>query len=144
MSPLEKMNIERECARLISRYAYLNDARAFDELASLFSDDGVLYRPASPDKPVSGREAILAAFKTRPVDAMTFHLCTDVMIDVEDDSNAVGRSRVLLLAATRASQAGALPTEVRPPVPGTFTDRFVLTESGWKFSERRGSLWIGL
>lgn len=125
------------CARLIAAYGYLNDERAFGALADLFTEDATLYRPAAPDRAVVGRAAILAAFQARSADLATFHVCTDMLIDVEDASHARGRSRILLLT----SQRGAAPATAAP-MPGTFVDRFRLTAEGWKFSERRGALWI--
>lgn len=128
MNDSERMLIERSCARLVAAYGYFNDERSFDALADLFADDAVLYRPAAPDQPVSGRAAILASFASRPASRVTFHVCTDVLIDVDDATGASGRSRILLLGGVGA------------PVPGMFRDRFILTAAGWRFAERRGTL----
>ena len=135
------MSIERECARLILKYAYLNDERNFEALADLFTEQSVLYRPAAPEQAIVGRSAILEVFKKRPIEVATFHICSDIIIDVEDDYVACGRSRILLLSGTK-TEGNPLPTELKPAVPGTFRDRFQLTEGGWKFAERRGSLWV--
>jgi ketosteroid isomerase-like protein len=129
------------CTGLISHYAYLNDERRFDDLAALFTDDAVLYRPSAPDQAVIGRAAILAAFRKRPADAMTFHVCSDVIIDVQGADLALGQSRILLLSATRPEQGASAPP-ANMPVPGVFRDRFVRTAAGWKFAERRGMFWI--
>ena len=37
---------------LVHRYAYLNDERDVAAIAEMFTDDGMLYRPAAPDKPI--------------------------------------------------------------------------------------------
>lgn len=142
MQHTDESLIRQACADLIVRYAYLNDERRFDELADLFTEDAVLYRPSSPEQGIAGRPAILEAFRKRPAEAMTFHVTTDVLIDVENVEQAQGRSRILLLSATRPPEAGALPSDAKPAVPGVFRDRFQLTEQGWKFSERRGMFWI--
>lgn len=132
--------IQRACTELISRYAYLNDERRFEELAALFTEDALLYRPSAPDQAIRGREAILAAFRKRAADTMTFHVCSDVLIDVQGADRAQGRSRILLLSALRPAD-GTTP-QAGAPVPGVFADRFALTEDGWKFAERRGAFWI--
>lgn len=141
MNLTDRMNIERECSRLILTYAYLNDERNFQLLASLFTEDALLYRPASPMQAIIGRTAILEAFKKRPLDTTTFHVCGDIVVDVENDNEATARSRILLLSGTRASDHTA-PTDIKPVVPGSFRDRFQLTEDGWKFKERHGAFWI--
>jgi ketosteroid isomerase-like protein len=134
--------IERECTRLIYQYAYWNDERNFEALAGMFTEDAVLYRPSSPEVATVGRSAILEAFRKRPAEVMTFHVCSDVLIDVEGPGTAVGRSRILLLSGARPADGDAAPAEARPALPGTFRDRFRLTETGWKFAERRGSFWV--
>ena len=120
MYSIDRISIERECARLIFKYAYLNDERNFEALVDLFTEDAVLYRPASQGQAIVGHSAILDAFKSRPVDVATFHVCSDIIIDIEDDSMACGRSRILLLSGTKPPGSGAVPTEAKPPVPGTF------------------------
>jgi len=140
---IQHLLIGQECQRLIHRYAYLNDERDFDALIELFTDDAILYRPSAPATPLVGREVILAAFRSRPADLRTFHLCTDVIVDVEDPEHALARSRVVLLSGARSdSETGIVDVVSKPPAPGTFQDRLRLTAQGWKFSERRGSFWI--
>lgn len=135
-------SIERACARLISQYAYLNDERRFDELSQLFSEDALLYRPSAPEQAIRGRAAILQAFEKRPANAMTFHICSDILIDVKDETCAVGRSRILLLSAARPEDGQLATVESKVPVPGVFHDVFRLTGQGWQFAERRGAFWI--
>jgi hypothetical protein len=134
--------IRQACTDLIVRYAWLNDERRFDELAALFAEDAVLYRPSAPTQGIAGRGAILEAFRKRPFETMTFHVTSDVLVEVQDEEHAQARSRILLLSGTRPQDAGALPLELKAPVPGVFRDRFLLTPQGWKFSERRGAFWI--
>ena len=66
MTRAEEIAIEWECARLINRYALLNDAGRWDELVALYAEDGLMTRPTAPDAPIVGREALLAAFTARP------------------------------------------------------------------------------
>lgn len=134
--------IERACARLISEYAYLNDQRRYEELAALFTPDALLFRPSAPDLAIIGTDAILAAFRKRPLELMTFHVCTDIIVSVDDAESARGQSRILLLSAKRPAEDGSRPAAAETPVPGVFYDRFRLTASGWKFAERRGCFWI--
>lgn len=118
---------EHDCARLIALYANLNDEARWEDVAALYAEDGVMYRPTAPDQGVEGREAILAAFKARPP-RTTRHVCSNVVIDVETETTARGTSAMLLFTGDGA------------PLVGSFHDRFVLTADGWRFAERRGSL----
>ena len=139
---MDDIAIRQACTDLIVRYAWLNDERRFEELAGLFTEDARLYRPSAPGQAIEGRAAILAAFRKRPVEAITFHVTTDVLVEIQGVDRARARSRILLLSATRPQEAGAPPLEVKAPVPGVFRDSFVLSADGWKFAERRGMFWI--
>nr|WP_246465655.1 nuclear transport factor 2 family protein [Novosphingobium jiangmenense] len=127
VSPEDRRAAEHDCARLVALYANLNDDARWDEVAALYAEDGVMYRPTAPDQGVEGREAILAAFKARPP-RTTRHVCSNVVIDVEGPATARGTSAMLLFTGEGA------------PLVGSFHDRFVLTADGWRFAERRGSL----
>jgi ketosteroid isomerase-like protein len=143
MNDSERVLIVDACRALIHRYAYLNDARDFDQLAELFTDDAVFYRPSAPDDAIIGRDAILKSLMARPPNTITFHLCTDVLVDVESPQRARARSRILLLSGTLAADGNHPdPTTLKPLLPGTFRDELVLTASGWKFSRRIGRVWL--
>ena len=127
MTPDERRAAEHDCARLIALYANLNDDARWDDVAALYAEDGVMFRPTAPDAGVEGRAAILAAFKARPA-RTTRHVCSNVVIDVESENSARGTSAMLLFTGEGA------------PLVGSFHDRFVRTAEGWRFAERRGSL----
>jgi ketosteroid isomerase-like protein len=139
----EKMLVAEACRQLVHRYAYLNDERDFAAIAELFTEDGVLFRPSAPDKPIQSRVAILAALQTRPATTATFHVCTDVVVEVLSMNHATARSRILMLSGERT--AGATVPDaatVKAPLPGTFEDELVLTTEGWRFASRKGGLWV--
>lgn len=128
MDASERRAIEWECARLINLYAMLNDEARWDDVTALYARDGVMTRPTAPDDPIVGREAILAAFKAR-TPRTTRHICSNIVVTVEGIAAARGRSAMLLFTAAD-----------KPPLVGGFEDRFVLTDEGWRFAERRGTL----
>jgi hypothetical protein len=128
LSATDRRAIEWDCARLISLYAQLNDAARWEEVAALYAPDGLMTRPTAPDAPIVGREAILAAFRARPP-RVTCHISSNIVVTVESASRARGTSAMLLFTAAD-----------KPPLVGGFQDVFVLTEDGWRFAERRGSL----
>ncbi|WP_328806851.1 nuclear transport factor 2 family protein [Novosphingobium aerophilum] len=127
VTPEERRAIEWDCARLVALYANLNDETRWDEVATLYAEDGVMTRPSAPDVEIRGRDAILAAFAARPP-RTTRHVCSNVVIDVEDADHARGTCAMVLYTGTT------------PPAVGSFHDRFVRTANGWRFSERRGTM----
>lgn len=127
MTDSERLAAEWDCAKLIALYANLNDEARWDEVAALYTEGGSMTRPTAPDAPIIGREAILAAFKSRPP-RKTRHVCSNVVITLEGPASASGVSAMILF------------TENGPPLAGSFNDRFELTAEGWRFSERRGTL----
>lgn len=127
MTDDERRAIEADCARLIALYANLNDAARWDELAALYTEQGVMTRPTAPDAPIVGRDAILAAFRSRPP-RTTRHVCSNVVIDVDSADEARGTSAMLLFTGAPA------------PLVGSFHDRFVRTPEGWRFAARHGTL----
>jgi 3-phenylpropionate/cinnamic acid dioxygenase small subunit len=129
MTQDERLAIEWECAKLINRYATLNDAARWAEVAALYTEDGSMTRPTAPDTPTTGRAAILAAFEARPP-RTTQHVTSNVVVDVIDGDTATATSAMLLFTAAD-----------KPPLVGGFIDRFErVPGEGWRFAERRGTL----
>lgn len=125
LSPDAVRAIEHDCAKLVARYANRNDAADWQAVVALYAPDGRMARPSAPDDWITGREAILAAFTARPP-RTTRHVCSNVEITVLDGDTALGESAMLLFTGESA------------PKVGSFLDRFVRTDDGWKFAERRG------
>lgn len=143
MNDIERLLIADACRALIYRYAYLNDERYFAGLADLFTEDAVFCRPSAPDEAIVGRAAILKSFNARPAGTATFHVCSDVLIDVDSPQRAQARSRILLLSGPRGVDGShPEPSTLKPLLPGTFRDELTLTAGGWRFSRRMGSLWV--
>lgn len=128
MDMINRIVAERACETLIIDYAALNDAGDWDAVTALYTDDGRMSRPTAPNDFVEGREAILTAFKNRPV-RTTRHICANIRVTVESDDVATASSHILLF--TGSDQL---------PLIGSYRDYLVRTEQGWRFAERRGSL----
>jgi hypothetical protein len=123
----ERRSIEADCARLIALYANLVDRADWAGAAALYADDGVLIRPTAPSDPITGRDAILAAFLARPA-RVSRHICANVVVDVDSATEAHGESAMLLFTGPGL------------PLVGSFNDCFVRAPDGWRFAERRGSI----
>ena len=139
MTDEERNGIEWACTRLINLYALLNDAGDWDGVAGLYAQDGQMARPSAPDKPVIGRDAILASLKSRPPRAAR-HVISNIVVDVESETKARAMS-VILLFQGEADGNGGLPVrDPKGPLVGYFKDRLIRTEEGWRFAERIGGL----
>lgn len=129
MDDQRRLAIEWECSRLIQLYANLNDEGRWQDLTALYAADGIMTRPTDPETPIVGRGAILSAFNAR-TPRTTRHICSNIVVTVEDDRRASAVSAMLLFTSRE-----------QPPHIGSFVDRFRLVDGeGWRFAERRGTL----
>ena len=137
----ELQSAELACSKLCNQFAVFNDAGRYDELAALFTDDGRYARPTDPDNFLKGKAAILAAFKARPQDKVTRHLITNIVVDVTGATTARGICYVTLYNGSTNNPAEKFGFKANPSVlVGEYHDEFVLTDSGWRFSQRGGRL----
>jgi len=138
MGWLERLQVEQACRRLSLEFARLNDAGRYEELAALFTPEGVLSRPLAPDVDLRGRDAILQDIRRKPPGAMSHHVCSNVLVDVLSNEEAVGSTYFTVYLQL----GGATPHEPfqfeGTVYVGTYVDRFRRTAEGWRIAERRG------
>ena len=134
----DRRAIEHECTRLIHHYANLTDAHDWEAIVALYTEDGLMTRPTAPDSPITGRKALMDAFLSRPA-RISQHVCANVVVSVESETEASAYSVILLFTGKEADDGG-LPHKGDGPLVGYYKDRFKLTKDGWRFSERRGAL----
>jgi hypothetical protein len=129
--------IERACTRLILESAAANDRQDFEAFAALFTEKGVLHRPAGD--PLRGPAAIAESYISRPPERVTRHVCTNILIHVDSAATARGSTYVILYSADATGSSDrrfGLTAEPRKLL-GEFEDRFELTADGWRIAERR-------
>ena len=132
------MAAEWACERLVRQFAMLNDERDHEGIAALFTEDGSFARPFDPGNPVIGRDNIMVMFRDRPP-RLSRHVMTNTVIDVVSATEARGRSYLMFMSSTEVEKAPPLKAE--PAIHmGQYDDVFVLTEQGWRFKTRLGSL----
>ena len=138
MTEDERRAIEADCERLIKRYVNLNDRQDWPAVAALYTEDALFRRPSGGD-PIEGRAAILAGFLARPARAQR-HVMANVVVDVEGAERARAFSVIVLYQGDPAAD-GELPAmSANSPLVGTYTDKLVRTDEGWRFAERIGAL----
>ena len=137
MTNEQRRAIEADVTRLIHQYVWANDAQDWQTCASLYTQDAVFRRPSGGD-PVVGREAILASFTARPPRAQR-HVMANTLVGVVSENEARAKS-VIVLYMGDAADDGLPVQDAKSPLIGTFEDRCVLTDDGWRFAERTGGL----
>lgn len=138
---LDQVTTVLACTRLVHDFAWCSDNRRFEDLATLFTEDGSFARPRTPDHVIYGRHAILAAFQSRPTDEITRHCIGNLRIDVESAERALGHFYLVLYGASRDPQAGAFGarTDGRQLI-AEVDDEYALTSEGWRIAARRGRI----
>ena len=140
---LEVLLIERACERLIHEFAEAIDTQRFDRLNELFTAEATFYRPAEPTVAIRGVGAIIDSYKQRLRGYRSQHLCTNVLVRVTSPDAATGVSRICFQAGPVAPEAAPeAGVKATLQIIGGFEDRFVRTPQGWRFSERRGRLYL--
>lgn len=124
----DRLIAERACERLILDYAALVDAADWAAVAALYTAMGRMSRPTAPDHFIEGRDAILAGFLARPP-RVTRHICANIRVTLVTLAEAVASSQILLFTDASTS-----------PLVGSYADRLVHEDEGWRFAERRGNL----
>src|SRR5262245_6623843 len=133
MDPIQRIAIERECEQLMIAYARGIDFRDYDNVASLFTEDGVL----DIGNPLEGRAAIQAALSRRPYELRSRHVLTNLFVDVVSDDFARGICYLTLYrhAGPESLERGPIEFE-RPAAVGHYQDRFVRTAEGFRIEQR--------
>ena len=141
LSPLDRLIAESDCLKLINKFVVLSDARDWDPLSDLFTEDGVFARPTDPANPIRGREVIRAAYHARPRGKLNRHFVANAVVEVESATTARGFSYVLLYLAPETDDGSASIADPLQLV-GAFADTFEKVDGVWKIKERIGSLSI--
>lgn len=128
--------IEDECRKLSIAYARHVDFKEYDLFVELFAPDGELNVTGTP---IVGHEKLEKAMAMRPNSLQSRHVLTNIHIHVIDEDRAEGISYLTLYRHEGDSQNDAKegPREISGPAGvGHYSDKFIRTEEGWRFSSR--------
>ena len=128
------MPAERDCERLVYRYAWLVDSGEAAAIADLFTVDGVW--AAGTGEPMRGRDGIREGFTARQAVArrQSRHVMTNVLIDVTGPDTATGR--VYLVNFRHDSRTGVAEKPAPADVPkyvGEYHLTFRRIDGTWLF-----------
>ncbi|MEU4227822.1 nuclear transport factor 2 family protein [Nonomuraea sp. NPDC026600] len=117
----------QEITDLYARYSHAFDECRADELAALFTEDGVFAREGAA--PVAGRESLAALVRAAAERAPGMrHVVSNVLVEAAA-GGAVGRAYVVALVVG--------DTDLRLATFGRYDDEFVPTPEGWRLRVRR-------
>jgi ketosteroid isomerase-like protein len=139
LSESERRNIEQACAALCVDYGEIVDAKDYERLREVFAADALFGLPNSPNDPIRGAEAIVAALGSIPGTLVTQHLVFNIRIHAESADAATGSCRLLIYTADAAeSETPEGRKAAEKQRIGVYHDRYVRTAAGWRIADRRG------
>ena len=134
VEPMEIFLIREECRALSIAYARALDFRDYDDLANLFTEDGVV----DTVRQAEGRAAIRASLNERPDEIRTRHVITNTFVEVIDAESARGISYVSLYRHQGPESLDPGPVELDAPAAiGHYEDAFRRTPDGWRLARRK-------
>ncbi|MBC7482220.1 MAG: nuclear transport factor 2 family protein [Rhizobacter sp.] len=126
-----RLEDEAACTRLCIDFANHLDARRYEAVLDLFTEDGSLDRMGTV---FAGRTAIEGFLAARPAGMTTRHLCTNVRVSFDTEGGATGSCYVLFF---QGSADVVVPVMAGPPSVVEYHDRYTRTDLGWRIQERR-------
>ena len=133
LSAAQKREIIFECQQLVTDYAYYRDLRDADKFAELFTENARLLARGEWKQ---GRQALRDHVNGDDMDTVSMHLMTTIKIIPQDENSAIGISYVAVAHKPKAEDESAAVPLDNFVVVGKYHDTFVLTDDGWKISER--------
>ena len=131
MNEHERLAIEQACARLVTACQVHIDAFEHDAVINLFAEDAVWHHPMVGL--LRGPAAMRGYLDSKSTKPAAMHITTNILIDVIDETRAKGRAYYSLYY----DGEGRNPAPITGPTAvGQYTDEFVRTPAGWRFSSR--------
>jgi len=126
-----------EIQNLLHLYSEAVDRGAFDEVGEMFEHADV-YFPGDDEPAVRAGTRDFGKHLTKWTRRFpetggtprTRHLCTNLIIDFDDDTHARTRTYFVVFQGT-----DELP--LQPIITGSYHDRFAKVDGAWRFTERR-------
>jgi len=133
MDMTARMHIEWQCRNLCYEFAHCIDSRNYEQLAALFTEDGLFDRVGQP---LRGRQAILEGLKKRSTEIRTRHLCHSICFNEVSDTQA--RAVVYNTTLVGKGDPDGQPVQYAMSQGAflEFRDIYRSTAVGWRIAER--------
>ncbi len=132
----EERAIEWECQRILTCFCLYSDTRQYDKLMNLFTPDGVWFRLGEE---LRGHEKLRKALEARPLEALSRHIISNVLVTVIDEDHAESVSYKSIYRH-EAGETLDKPVPLNGPKwVSVYTDKFARTDDGWRITEKEGT-----
>jgi ketosteroid isomerase-like protein len=131
MEDFQRLLIESKCVRLMTEFSWRVDAKDYDGVLKLFTQDCIFGRT---DLQYNGHIGLRKALDARSADRVTRHALSNIVIDVLDPDNARGKAYCVAFG-----HRGALSASGEAPLNGpdsiiVYTTEFARQPHGWLIS----------
>jgi hypothetical protein len=137
MDDLKRLIIESDCTRLMHRFNWAVDNMDYDEVESLFDEDCIFSRA---DKYYYGYSGLRESLNNRPIDRITRHLSSNIIIDVVDGDNATGKACCVVFGYRGLIESGSEAPLSAPDSLILHETKFIKKKDVWRIAH----LHIGL
>lgn len=136
LSAEEEWQIKAEIKQLADAYAVNRDNNDAVAYANTFAEDGVLILYGNS---YAGRETIQARTEGGDPNRVGMHVMSTSAIEIIDSEHATGVHYATIYGGTKSDshEEGDMIPLTNFRVMGKYHDKYVLTDAGWKFAERR-------
>lgn len=127
--------IKAEIKQLVDDYGYYRDSYNAEGYANVFSEDGKF---TFRGKVYQGREVLAQRIRDYDPSGVSMHMMSSSHVEIIDANNASGIHYAAIYSKTPEEplEKGAMISVNGPAVIGKYADKYVLTDDGWKISER--------
>lgn len=136
LNDMDQERVVRECERVFLQIARLTDHGPQDAIAQHFTEDAEMDRDGTR---VHGRAALQELYARRPVNLVTRHLVSNLLVTPVSAGEAVCRASATVYRhrGTDPATPAAVPvTCAGPESVVEYEDSLVRTEAGWKVARR--------
>ena len=135
MNDLDRLLAIKDCERLTYQYCRFADLGEAQRLGEVFTEDGLF---KTPGMALRGRTDISRAFTERAAlaELQTLHLCTNIDIEVVDDSTARGWVYLCLLRRWRTAGNTEPVPVTTPSLAAVYEDEYTRVDRNWLIASR--------
>lgn len=131
MDAIERLLIEADCTRLMTEFANCSDTFDYDRAVELFVPD---CRFSRADEVFEGQDGLRFALSRRPLDRMTRHIVSNVLIDIASADTASGTAYSLVFGYRGKLEKGAEAPLGGPDSLIHYNAEFTRTGAGWRIA----------